>query len=874
MKKIILLLFVLQFVAFSQDDSQYSFMLKDNWKIQSSGELIVSGKIISTDSYDAKNWYPTTVPSTVLAALVRNGVYKDIFVGENLKTIPKEQFKKPWWYRNEFTVRNNKDLNFFKIKFEGINYKANIWLNGKLVADTSTIFGTFRHFELDVTSFIKLNGKNVLAVEVIPPVLGDYTMGFVDWNPEPPDNNMGIWRSVEITQTGNVSINFPNVQTRFTNNQLKEARLSVSAELKNNSSQKISGVLEGVIDSKTFSKKIELEPNQNKKINFSPFDFKELNITNPRVWWTYDLGKPELYNLKLTFKEDSVISDEQNIHFGIREVSDYFTKDGFRGYKLNRKKILIRGGGWTDNMLLDNTYANLKAQVEYAKQMNLNALRFEGFWGTSQDIYNLCDEEGILLMVGWSCQWEWGRFLGMKDNEYGTINSPSSIKLISESWKDQIKWLRNHPSIFVWLYGSDKYPNPELEENYIKILFNNDPTRPVISSAAEHTSSITGKSRVKMRGPYDYVPPSYWYIDTANGGAFGFNTETGPGPQVPIEESIKKFIPENHLWPIDSVWYFHCGGAGKFKELDRYTEAMDERLGTANSLEEYCTKAQFLNYEGMRAMFEAFVANRYKATGIIQWMYNSAWPKFWWQFYDYYLMPTAAFYGARKACEPVHILYNYGTNSILAVNNSTNSLENLKAEVKVFNFDLSPKFSFNKTISLKPDENIIITSLDSLKNLDTTYFVDLRLYNDKNEIVSSNFYCLSTTKETLDYSKNTWFVTPVKQYADLKELNNLPKTDLNVKASSIKKEDRVEISVDVENPSNSLALQVELNLFNSENNEAIVPIFWDDNYFSLLPGEKKTVSCYYYKNSNENVNASYIKIKGWNINEKKIALTQ
>ena len=691
MKKLLLFLLVFQLNLFSQGNSQYSIMLKENWEIQSSEKIIVSGKIISTLSYDTKEWYPTTVPSTVLAALVRNGVYKNIFVGENLKSIPTDQFKNSWWYRNEFFISKDQNVNTYKIKFDGINYRANIWVNGNMAADTSAIYGSFRQFEINITPFVKPGEKNVLAVEVFPPVIGDYTMGFVDWNPEPPDNNMGIWRTVELKQSGDVSINYPSVQTRFANNELSKARLTVTAELINNSAKIVSGFLEGAIENNKFSKHVELEANQNKLVTFSADDFKELNFNNPRVWWTYDLGKPELYNLNLTFKEDSVISDEQNIQFGIREVSDYFNKEGFRGYKLNRKKILIHGGGWADNMLLDNTYENLKAQIEYAKHMNLNAIRFEGFWGNSEDIYNLCDENGILLMVGWSCQWEWGHFLGKKEDKHGTVNSSADIKLLSESWKDQIKWLRNHPSIFVWLYGSDKYPQPELEENYIKILFHNDPTRPTIASAAEKTSTITGKTEVKMRGPYDYVPPCYWYVDTAYGGAFGFNTETGPGPQVPIIESIKKFIPENHLWPMDSVWYFHCGGAGKFKNLDRYNEAMNERLGAANNLEEYCTKAQFLNYEGMRAMFEAFVANKFKATGIIQWMYNAAWPKFWWQFYDYYLMPTAAFYGARKACEPVHILYEYGSNSIIAVNNSVAEKNNLTAEVKVFNFNLDRK---------------------------------------------------------------------------------------------------------------------------------------------------------------------------------------
>jgi exo-1,4-beta-D-glucosaminidase len=527
-------------------------------------------------------------------------------------------------------------------------------------------------------------------------------------------------------------------------------------------------------------------------VTFLPDEFKELNISNPRVWWTYDLGKPELYNLHLSFKERNTISDEKNVHFGIREVSDYINEKGFRGYKLNGKKILIRGGGWVDQILLDNTFANLKAQIEYAKHMNLNTLRFEGFWGSSEDIYNLCDETGILIMVGWSCQWEWEAYIGKPHDDNGAVCTPADMRLLADSWIDQIKWLRNHPAIFLWLYGSDKFPRPELEQEYLKILSEDDSTRPSLASAAGRVSSITGKSFVKMRGPYDYEPPSYWYVDTLYGGAFGLNTETGPGPQVPVIESVKKFIPQDHLWPIDSVWYFHCGG-NDFKDLKRYNDAMNDRLGAAKNLDEYCTKAQFLNYEGMRAMYEAFVANKYKATGIIQWMYNSAWPKFWWQFYDYYLMPTAALYGARKACEPVHILYDYGNNSIEVVNNTVIPQQDYKAEVKVFNFDLSKVFTNEKTVSLQPDEKYRVASLDGVKNLDTTYFVDLRLYNGKHQLVSSNFYCLSTKEEILDYSKNTWFVTPTKQLADLTKLNSLTQVNLEIKAYSIYKKNRVEI---------------------------------------------------------------------------------
>ena len=376
------------------------------------------------------------------------------------------------------------------------------------------------------------------------------------------------------------------------------------------------------------------------------------------------------------------------VRFGIREIADYRTEEGYRGFKLNGRKILIRGGGWADDLLLDVKHKKLQAEVLYARHMNLNALRLEGFWGTSQDLYNLCDENGILIMVGWSCQWEWTDYLGRPaDEPYGGITTPEIMDLVAESWKDQILWLRNHPAIFVWAEGSDMIPHPDLERRYIAILKEIDPTRPTLVSTKGKTSEITGPSGVKMLGPYDYVPPVYWYVDTKNGGAYGFNTETGPGPQVPPLESLRKMMPEDKLWPINDFWNFHCS-RGMFKDLARYNEAMDRRLGPAKDLEDYLRKAQFLNYEAMRAMFEAFVANKYKSTGVIQWMYNSAWPKLWWQLYDYYLQPNGAFYGARKAGEPVHLIYNYGNQEIAAVNSSATPSPKLKATIRVLDFGL------------------------------------------------------------------------------------------------------------------------------------------------------------------------------------------
>ncbi len=852
---------------FPQSNSEnLNLRLEKNWYIQSSEKIHESGSEISNANYSVSSWFRAEVPSTVLGSLVSDGVYKNVFVSENLKKIPERKFEKAWWYRAEFVIPKRLKGKYADLEFEGINYRANIWLNGHEIADSSKIFGSFRMFSFDVSDFINYNGKNILAIEVFPPVKGDPTIGFVDWSPAPPDRNMGLWRPVKIKFSGEVSIKNPFVQSKINLKTLKEASLTVSSELKNNSQKKVSGILIGEIGKIIFSKKINLDSAEKKLVIFSPEDFPQLKINNPRLWWANQFGKPELYQLKMKFKTERKLSDETKTEFGIREVSDYINKEGFRGYKLNGKKILIKGGGWADHMFLNNSSEDLKHQIEYVKQMGLNAIRLEGFWGTSSKLYNLCDEYGIMVMVGWSCEWEWQNLIGKPADDYGAIKSPEDINLISKSWEDQIKWLRNHPSIFVWLYGSDKYPRPELEKRYLEILKKDDPTRPYLASAAEHTSTMTGKSAVKMRGPYDYIPSIYWWIDKKYGGAFGFDTEVGPGAEVPPVESIKRMIPKNDLWEIDSVWNFHCSKAA-FSNLNHYNEAMDNRLGKAANLEDYNRKAQFINYENTRAMYEAFEANKFNSTGVIHWMLNSAWPKLWWQLYDYYLMPGGAFFGTKKANEPIHILYDYGNNKIIAVNNTLSGENHLTAVISVLNFNLTKMFSKEISFDLPANQAIEIFKLPEIEKLSTTYFLQLKILNKK-KIASSNFYCLSTREDKLDFAKSNWYVTPEKEFADMKDLNNLKNIQLNVKSKFTGVNDKEEISAEIFNNTDELALQIVLNVTKGKSGETVLPVFWDDNYFSLLPGERRTIKGYVFKKDLTGAKP-FLSISGWNIENSK-----
>jgi exo-1,4-beta-D-glucosaminidase len=876
-----------------------------NWFIQSSSKVKAGGDALSQPGALMDKWYPATVPATVLGTLVQNNIYTDIFFGDNLKKIPKDIFKVSWWFRTEFPVAADPTRTACTIEFDGINYRANVWLNGKKVADASEMAGSFRRFELDVTDAAKRGGTNVLAVEVFPPGPGEPTMGFVDWNPAPPDANMGIWREVRFRSSGDVAINAPFVASKLDLATLKEADLTISAELRNNSTNKVTGTLEGRLDSGKFSREVTLEPKETRKLVFTAQSDSDLRVKNPKLWWTHDLGKPELQTLVLTFQvkggprieakpepkekgEEPVpekekykaskdnpfekpekgiqrgrYSDVRLVRYGIREVSDYINEEGHRGFMLNGKKILIRGGGWTDDLLLDSHGRKVAAEVAYARHMNLNTLRLEGFWGSGEDFYDLCDQNGILVMAGWSCQWEWEHYFGKPvDERFGGILSPEDIRLVSLSWRDQVRWLRNHPSIFVWMEGSDLLPKPELEKEYIRILKEDDPTRPALISAKGQTSELTGKSAVKMLGPYDWVPPTYWYVDTQNGGAYGFNTETGPGPQVPPIESLRRMIPEADLWPIGDMWAFHCS-RGQFQNLDRYNEAMTRRLGAPRDLADYLAKAQFLNYEAMRGMFEAFTANKYKSTGVIQWMYNAAWPKLWWQLYDYFLMPNGAFYGARKACSPVHILYDYGTREIIAINNTLEPAKDLKASIRVFDFDLKAKFSKEIPITLSADEVRKIDVLPEPGEPGKAWYVDLRLQSKDKEIDDVNFYCLSPKPEVMDEANSTWFVTPVKVFADLTALQDLPKILIKEKHSFKKEGAGQTVTVEIENPTPTLALMIEINVYKSDTGEVVLPVFWEDNFVTLLPGEKRKVKGFFVQDDLGGAEPE-IKFRGWN----------
>ncbi|MBU1821905.1 MAG: glycoside hydrolase family 2, partial [Bacteroidetes bacterium] len=523
---------------------------------------------------------------------------------------------------------------------------------------------------------------------------------------------------------------------------------------------------------------------------------------------------------------------------------------------INSRQLTIKGAGWVDDLFLRYQPEKDSAQIQYVKEMNLNALRFEGVWGNNQHIYDLCDRNGILLMVGWSCQWEWPDYLGLPLNmKPGDENLPinegvdlyavkltaNEETLLSDYFRDQVKWLRNHPSIFTWAGGSDAMPTPSLEKRYRQTLADHDPTRPFLISTGDFTSTISGKSGMKMNGPYEYVPPVYWYEDKKLGGAFGFNSEVGPGPQIPPMSSIKKMIPEAKLWPADNdVWNYHSGRKD-FNTLGVYLNALNKRYGTPKNLDELTLKAQLMNYEAIRPMFEAHTVNRAKGTGVIQWMLNSPWPEFYWQLFDYYLMPTGAYYGTKKACGPVNAIYNYHEKMIYYANDTQEDIKGATAEVKLLDSNSKLIWEHTTTYDL-PNNSTSGVGTDKIPTDSPVYFLDLKLRDKSGKLLADNFYWLASKPDQLDWDRYFWYYTPQKQFADFTALSKLPTVQLQAEKSLGENNGQHEITVRLSNPTDKVAFFVELEVQDEKTGEAVTPVFWSDNYVSLLPGETKTLT--------------------------------
>lgn len=732
-----------------EENKHQKIDLATNWFIQHSDRINATGEVISTSGQTVVDWYKATVPSTIMGNLLANGLYPDIFVGENYKDMDKGLFDKSWWYRNEFALPQLRNDRRVTLRLDGVSYDANIWLNGKCIASRDSVYGAYRHFCFDITPYIQYH--NVLAIEVFKAKAGDTNVGFACWNPRPADENMGLYRAVSLTITGSVTLKNTCVRSKVNTDTLDEAWLTVETDVENLTDRKVAANLTGTIGEGEFSYPVVLAPGEKRKVRITSAEEPMLHITQPRLWWCNNMGAPELYVLNMKLKVDNIVSDKENVTFGIRDVAPCLSEEDCKGFRLNGKNVWMKCAVWTDDIFLRDTPESNEIQIQYAKEMNLNMISLEGFRGSSSSIYDLCNKYGLMAVTGQSC--------GQKKN--ACCGKPCS--------------------------------------------------------------------------------------DTF---------ETGTGAQLPVVESILRFIPKDKLWPLNDTWRYHCTApASTINALDELTTVINNTYGHAKDLNDFLMKANLVSYNAIRDMIEASKLNSRATTGGTQWMLNSAWPSLCRQMYDHYKVPTAAYYSAKKAHRPLHLIYNYANNSVYAVNELAEDVGRHKAIVQMFDMNSRRKEKKEIELDINGNTSVKIFEADALTEL---IFLALELVDTKGDTVADNFYCLSST------SGSFW------EKSNFKNLSTLKPVAPGISVTKRKERDVMICTVEIDHAEPYIAFMVQLKL-KDDKGQMIVPAFWTDNYISLLPGQSKRVEC---KVATDAINGKNLKIEveGWNVALSEYAL--
>ena len=856
-----------------------------HWQIQTSAKAQQSGAEVSSAGFSTGGWYPVSGRATVMAGLLENGTYQNVFYSDNLRTVAEPDssgaFVIPWWYRTEFTLLAGARDTHTLLRINGMIASADVWLNGQLVAEQAVVAGAYPVHELDVTRWVHA-GINTLALRVHPAdPRRSLSIGWVDWNPTPPDNNMGPWRGVDIVRTGPVEIRFPQVTSTLSLPDLVRAALTVKVEARNVDAVAHEATITGVAGGVSLRRTIHLAPGETQSVSFSPKSDPGLDLNHPQVWWPLGMGEHPLYRLQMAATVDGAISDRAGATFGIRSISSHLTQQGYRQFVINGKPVLIRGAGWAPDMFLRDDPKRMETEFSYIVNLGLNTIRSEGKLEDAR-FYDLADRAGLMILAGWECcsKWEAAAKTG------GEPWDDADEKVAAASMESEARLLRNHPSVIGFLIGSDNAPAREgakiyvdIAKMYVDTLHAEDWPVPIIGAASDQATAETGPSGMKMDGPYSWVPPAYWYADKL-GGAFGFNSEASAGASIPPLEDLARMLSPQELealWKYPEVRQYHAGAAwSKFANIAAFDTALATRYGAPRSLADYVAKSQLENYDNVRAQFEAFNAHIDAAkpsTGVIYWMLNNAWPSLHWHLYDYFLNPAGAYFGARLANEPVHIQYSYDTRAIMLINHTLTNERGLRANIRVRNLDGSVPYERRlQDIDLAGNLARQVATLPALADLTRTYFIELELASAKGKPISRNVYWLSTQTDEPDWAHAEWYVMPMVRYADLTPLQALPAATSEVRATVRHEgaEDIATVTLTVPPSASAVALFQHVAIKRSADGELLLPILWSDNDVTLWPGESRTLTAHF---ATPGAAAPVVEVSGWNVPTRSIPAT-
>lgn len=913
-----------------QANGNSQWTLAGGWMMIAAPYLKVDGGVISNPGFSTSQWMPAAVPGTALTTMIDRGIYPEPDYGLNNLVIPESLNKQDYWYRVEFRLPKDARDHRLTLTFEGINYAAAVWLNGTQIG---SIKGAFIRGVFDVTAAVKPDSANVLAVRVSPPphpgipqeqsIKGGpgenggmmcldgptfvATEGW-DWIPAVRDRDTGIWQPVTLTATSSVKIGDAQVITTLPLPDTSKADVEIDVPLENVSPSPVSGMLKASFENVSFSKQVTLQPGKS-SVTLSPSEYSVLTVQHPRLWWPNGYGKPDLYTLHLTFTVGGGESDSKYVRFGIREITyelslldsaghlrrveyspttarakeeqvvdvrhsgmreipaaDPFPsafppewREGWKSWvaslmpggeksasikmlddtkpapylviKVNGVRIAARGGNWgMDDSRKRVSREHLEPFFRLHRDAHLNIIRNWVGQDTEQTFYDLADEYGLMV---------WNDFWESTQNYNIEAEDP---QLFLDNARDTILRFRNHPSIVVWCGRNEGVPQPVINEGLIDLIRTLDGTRYYFPSS--------NQVNLQNSGPYKYMDPPLYYT-TLN---HGFSVETGT-PSFSTLESFRTWIPKEDQWPISDDWAYHDWHQSGNGEMAPFMAQMQAEFGAPTTLEDFERKAQMLDYVDHRAIFEGMNAHLWSTnSGRLLWMTQPAWPSNVWQILSSDYDTQSSFYGVRKACEPLHIQLDLSSYEVDVINTTNDASAALAAVADVYSLDNKLLLHHEEKRDAPADQATTGFKLDlaSLLTSEGLVLVNLELKNAAGEVVSRNFYWLGA------------------QSSSYRRLNRLAAATLAVTAKSLRVGDNMRVQVELHNTGSVASLETKLTLLNASDGSRILPVYYSDNYISLLPGETRQVEIEYPAKSANG--PAQLGIRGWNATKQTIAV--
>lgn len=853
---------------------------KYQWKMLKASEAKSSPGQMSSAGFNDSQWMDAVVPGTVLTSLVYNKVYPDPHYGDNnrigkglipdISKVGREFYT--YWFRTEFNLPASMKGQTIWLQPDGINYRAEIYVNGYLV---SSMAGMFRNDYIDISDFVKTGGKNAVAVLVHPVDItgkpGSKTWGAVGefrnggdgnigwdvtqlmtvgwdftWNDGVRDRNTGIWRGISLYSTRGVQLRHPFVKSSFDNGNYDLAHEQVSVELfnprTNSGTYRVDGEILGT--GIAFTKEVRLNRGELRELVFSPKEFKQLNISSPKLWWPKNKGPQNLYALRLRVSDKNGVCDSLTTMFGIRDIKvSRDTPDKSKVFIVNGKRIFVKGSNWLPDAMLRTDDARMEAELRYTSQSGINLLRLWGGGIAETDkFYELCDKYGLLV---------WQEFWLTGDTRH-----PHDYDLYFANMSSTVKRIRNHPSLVFYVSSNE---GAEVS-GARKLLADIDGTRPY-----QEQSEIDG---IHDGSPYKQVNPMCHYENTASDRGSridGFNPEYG-APTLPVYASLKEMMPASDLWPINKAVWDYLDGNG-FHLMTTLYDQMVRKYGEPASLEDYAVKGQLVGAMNSKSIWECWNDNKLQygdrfCSGLLFWYHNCTMPQVCARMWDYSLEPTASLYHTMHSLEPIHVQYDYLKNTVSVVNDYLYRLDNYSVTATVYDINSKVVSTTTKKVSV-PEDGVAndVVKLSFPDNISQVHFINLVLKDNSGKTVSENFYWRSKDK----YEGRRTVTGPCT--SGFESLANMPKTALAVKVKSSKSEGRKYISVTLKNNGKKIAFFNQLELLDA-NGSPVRPSFYSDNFFTLMPGRQKTVTIDVAESSLPK--NAVLKVKGWNTGSEEM----